>query len=194
MKKQPQGRRPPSNARGNSSTTYYLANNGGKRGRRVVGGSVTRGKKRPGILDTSLATLKELPCERFPNNRSAVYFEVGRGPTPRGRQRAGSGRWRTEKIARDGGLEGTRRRERKTGERAYVSRRQRRGALMGADAGSDWVSARLTREHTPFPSRRTVANGARRGRSRREEAAAAAAPLVSRRIFLVSWTTPSPAL
>ena len=39
--------------------------------------------------------------------------------------------------------------ERKTGERAYVSRRQRRGALMGADAGSDWVSARLTREHTP---------------------------------------------
>lgn len=34
--------------------------------------------------------------------------------------------------------------------RAYVSRRQRRGALMGADAGSDWVSARLTRAH---PSR-----------------------------------------
>lgn len=33
------------------------------------------------ILDTSLAALKELPCERFPNNRSAVYFEVGRGPT-----------------------------------------------------------------------------------------------------------------
>lgn len=31
--------------------------------------------------------------------------------------------------------------------RAYVSRRQRRGALMGADAGSDWVSTRLTRAH-----------------------------------------------
>lgn len=31
----------------------------------------------------------------------------------------------------------------------YVSRRQRRGALMGADAGSDWVSTRLTRVSHP---------------------------------------------
>lgn len=38
-------------------------------------------KRKSRILDTSLATVKELPCERFPNNRSAVYFEFGSGPT-----------------------------------------------------------------------------------------------------------------
>lgn len=41
---------------------------------------MTRQKKLAGILDTSLATPKKLPCERFPNNRSAVYFVAGRGP------------------------------------------------------------------------------------------------------------------
>lgn len=38
------------------------------------------GKEENGILDTSLAASKKLPYERFPNNRSAVCFDVGRGP------------------------------------------------------------------------------------------------------------------
>lgn len=76
------------------------------------------------------------------------------------------------------------REEGRRGERAYVSRRQRRGALMGADAGSDWVSARLTREHTPSHRRRTVARRGKKRTKANEEAVAAAAPLVLRRIFL----------
>ena len=47
----------------------------------VVKRKKERERERERILDTSLATVKELPCERFPNNRSAVYFEFGRGPT-----------------------------------------------------------------------------------------------------------------
>lgn len=61
---------------------------------------------------------------------------------------------------------------------------------MGADAGSDWVSARLTREHTPSSSWNTIVPMDDGGEEREEHTVAAAAPLVSWRIFLASPHTP----
>lgn len=79
-----------------------------------------------------------------------------------------------------------RERKRRRG-RAYVSRRQRRGALMGADAGSDWVSARLTRAH-PLPVVESSVPPARRDKEsvrKPEEAMALPFPsLVLQHIFL----------
>jgi len=70
--------------------------------------------------------------------------------------------------------------------RAYVSRRQRRGALMGADAGSDWVSARLTRAHPllgipRFPVRE---RGIRRTQASAGGSDGTLPPLVLQHIFL----------
>lgn len=81
----------------------------------------------------------------------------------------------------------------------YVSRRQRRGALMGADAGSDWVSARLSpgtlgrieqsagrrRTHRGNLGQRGKHRGARAEAEAEAEAARnSSSPLVLQHIFL----------